>query len=331
MLQADLEDCLETPWVTLELERTTLNISVGRRESLDLLDLVDHKRKLSPRAALLGWTSDDRPLLLNFASGGLSNVLFYGATGAGKTAALRTCAVSLALGSRQSQVQMLFLDPQCGRAEAGSAPGLASLHYLPHALTAVVSSLEDAAAVLASLTDEMTYRSQHNIREPRIVVFIDNLDALLDDGGTPVRQPLQQLLSGGSVRGIHLVLAARPEESGSDHQLEDLLGLNSVLKIVGGLSERYKAPQSAFVPNVGAEHLVGLGDFLVVGEDEAIRFQAAYVDSYDLHWCLETLQRRRPPAVLARSAKAAPPISSKMAENGEIVKFAFDGHQVSVT
>ena len=329
-LRADLEDSLGVPWITLAMQREKLQITVGRAATLDLLELLDHKLSLPAGVAALGWSTEDRPLLLNLNDEAVGHVVFLGGHAAGKTAVLRTAAVSLALSSRQSHVQMLFINPESAEPEASPGPGLSALHYLPHALTAVVTQLEDIAEVLTFLVDEMAYRRSHAVRLPRIVVFVDGLETLLQDGDAPVCGPLMSLLTDGSYSGIHLILATQPVQPGPKNGLADLLALKPVLRIVGKVRDPKEAQAVMLLPESGAENLNGRGDFLILREDQAVRFQSAFVDSYDLYWCLDSLQRNRPPALLARPTAAQPvPISVHRDEADGLV-FSFDGRRIEI-
>lgn len=328
-LRAELEDIFNAPEVELLEQGSKLHISIRHTIELALLDLLQHDLDRSPGSAALGWSTEDRPLQLNFNET-MGHAILIGAAGAGKTAALRTCAVSLALASRQSQVQMLFFDPRCDRPESGAGPGLAALHYLPHALAAVVTELEDAADVLAFLAQEAAHRRTHAIHHPTIVAFLDNVDVLLDEGTPELRGSLQTLLARGAASGVHLVMAARPSRAEGGDKLADVLALKQVLRLVGKLDNARQAQAAALIPQLGAENLQGRGDFLLAAEEEPIRFQAAFVDSYDLHWCLETLQRQRPPAIVARPATARPTYTASLPSDQAGQSFSFDGRQITL-
>ncbi len=329
-LRADLEDSLGAPWITLVMQDQKLQITVGIAATLDLLEILEHKLSLPAGVAALGWSTEDRPLLLNLNDPATGHVLFLGGHAAGKTAILRTAAVSLALSSRQSQVQMLFIDPESAEPEASPGPGLSALHYLPHALAAVVTQQEDIAEVLTFLADEMKYRRSHAVCIPRIVVFIDNLATLLDDGAASVRRALKSLLADGSYSGIHLIMATQPARPDDKDDLAELLALKPALRVVGKVRDSKEAQETTLLPASGAENLMARGDFLILAEDQAIRFQSAYVDAYDLHWCLETLQRKRPPTLLARPTSAqARPVSANGDEAAGLV-FSYDGRRIEV-
>lgn len=307
-----------------------LDVMLDDGERLDLLPLLESDIGLSPAIASLGWSTDDRPLLVNLQDTTWNHIAILGGPSAGKTALLRTAAVALAISSRQSVAQMAFVDPDCVRPEVDSGPGLGALHYLPHALSAVLTDLEDVANGLAFLVDECAHRRKHGVRRPVIVVFIDNVDHLLESGGAPIRDALRQLLAEGHESGVQLVMAARPPQQDAEDHFGNLLSRKSLLRIVGRVGDAAAARRATGVSDSGAEELLARGDFMVLREENAIRFQSAFVDRYDLHWCLGSLQRRRPPALLARSTSARPALGASRTGDHEF-EFSFDGTRVSVS
>lgn len=325
-----LREALGAEEVRLSGKDSTFDISLDACDRIDLLQLLESDIVLSAAMVSLGWSTDDRPLLLNLHDTISSHVAILGGPSAGKTALLRTYAISLAISSRQSVAQMVFIDPKCPRPEPDTGPGLRTLHYLPHSLSAVLVELEDIANGLAFLVDESAHRRAHGVRRPTIVVFIDNVDHLLQAGGSPIRDSLQQLLTSGSESGIQLVMAARPPQQNTADPFGDLLARKSVLRIVGRVADATHARKTTRLAQSGAEELLGRGDFIVAREEEFVRFQSAFVDMYDLHWCLESLQRRRPPALLAHATKAHP-LSGAKGDDGAAIQFSFDGRRVSVS
>ncbi|MFW6096679.1 MAG: FtsK/SpoIIIE domain-containing protein [Chloroflexota bacterium] len=307
-----------------------LDVMLDDGDRLDLLPLLESDIDLSPAIVALGWSTNDRPLLVNLQDTTWNHIAILGGPSAGKTALLRTAAVALSISSRQSVAQMVFVDPDCVRPEVDSGPGLGALHYLPHALSAILMDLEDVANGLAFLVDECAHRRKHGVRRPVVVVFIDNVDHLLESGGAPVRDALQQLLAEGHESGVQLVMAARPPQQGAEDHFGSLLSRKSILRLVGRVGDAAAARLATGVSDSGAEELLGRGDSMVVREENAIRFQSAFVDRYDLHWCLQSLQRRRPPALLARSTSARPAPGASRTGDHEF-EFSFDGTRVSVS
>lgn len=278
-------------------ENLVIEIPSWPEPSTNLFDLLE-RVPLPPFVAALGWSQEARPVLLNFAAEDVGHVLLCADTGAGKTSLMRTCAVSLALGSRQSQIQMLFIDPRL-RGNTGTGICLGPMHYLPHALYRTVSRVERIVRLLAFLVGEWRKRRRSGVVVPRIIVFVDQLGSLLSEGGTAIEEPLQLLLGQGASSGIHLVMSAGVSDG---RDLDQVLALKPLLRLYGWSRESEATRAALYREVLPAGGLRGKGDFVAAPGEAGVRFQAAYLDNYDLHFCLENLQRRRPPPIVARPA-----------------------------
>jgi DNA segregation ATPase FtsK/SpoIIIE, S-DNA-T family len=206
-LKQDLMLALGVANVDLRQENGRFHIQVARPEDppVALLDLLEALTELEPATAVLGLAEDGRPVLLDFTGEQLPHILMVGETGAGKTALLRTLAASLALTSRQSQIQLVVIDPQTDDTTPPD-PLLAPLDYLPHMLAPIPLDLAETAELLDFLVAEMAYRQQQQIRWPAIAVLIDRADWLLDMSGEAIREAILQLAQRGEAAGIYLVI-----------------------------------------------------------------------------------------------------------------------------
>ena len=297
-LTHDLKMALNVPDVHLSREGGQLRLQITRPEGppVALLDLLPLLPGLPPMTATLGLAEDGRPVLLDFAHQDVTHALLAGDEAAGKTTLLRTIALSLALKNRQSQLQLLIINPETAENRRSDAV-LEPLVYLPHMLTGISRRIEEAVAVLDFLSGEMAYRRQQQLATPMIILLIDNADALLEMGGEPVSDILASLLQHGAEAGIHLVLSTRQPETAV---INNLLRANLPVRLVGRVADAPTAAVSAGIPDTQAEYLLGQGDFLAIVGGQATHFQTAYIGDYDLHLCLEDLHRNRPRPLLAR-------------------------------
>jgi DNA segregation ATPase FtsK/SpoIIIE, S-DNA-T family len=291
--------------VELRQENGRFHIQVARHDDppVALLDLIEAMPDLAPATAVLGLAADGRPLLLDFGAEQLPHMLLVGEPGAGKTALLRTLAVSLAHTSRQSQVQLVIIDPHASD-QARIDPLLEPLDYLPHMLAPLMVGPTETAELLNFLVAEMNYRSQQQVNLPAIAVLIDRADWLLDQGGPAVRDAIIQVAQRGETAGIHLVLSV---QSVDNPALSNILKANLPVRLVGQVADNNAARNATGVAYSQAEHLLGQGDFLAVADGNVTHFQAAFLDDYELHLLLEQLYARRPPPLLAQPAVAALP------------------------
>ncbi|MCA9961652.1 MAG: hypothetical protein KC443_21585 [Anaerolineales bacterium] len=296
-LKNELMAALGVPDVQMDERNGRFQVQVARPDAppVPLLDLMPLIAELPPLTAVLGMAEDDRPLLLNLAEEGMTHILIAGDAGAGKTSLLRTMAVSLALRNRQSQLQLLVVQPTSDDSEPYT--DLAPLDYLPHMLTTLVSDPKEATDILQYMRREMQYRQEQNVTHPAVVIVIDRFVTLLETGETGLTPALTDLLQHGADVGIHLILGTRrPAHELLARPLHALLPV----RIVGQLADRREARAASDMDESRAEYLLGQGDFLAIGSGSLLRFQAAFIGDYDLHVALTELHRRRPPALLAR-------------------------------
>ncbi len=260
-----------------------------------LLDLLQ-AFVFNPMTAVLGVSEDSRPVLLEFANRRMPHVLLVGESGAGKTALLRTMAVSLAMTSRQSQVQLVVIDPRADR-RARIDPLLAPLDYLPHMLAPLTVGPSETADLLNFLVGEMGYRIKTQTSLPAIVVLIDRADWLLAHAEPGLRDAIMQLAQRGEGAGIYLVLSVRQAD---DSALASMLKANLPVRLVGQVVDANVARMATGLAYSQAEQLLGEGDFLAVASGNATHFQAAFLDDYELHLVLEQLYARQAPPLLAQ-------------------------------
>lgn len=305
-LTTELKQALGVPDVTVSRENGRFQLSISRTTEppVSLLDLLALTPDVPAGTAVLGLSDNGRPVLLRFDDGQMSHVLLSGASGAGKSALLRTMALSLALHNRQSQAQFLILDPQIEEQPAGYAY-LKPLNYLPHLLTPVCYSVEEAAEALQFLVNEMERRDEDNIIQPALIVFIDQAASLMEMGGAPVVETITRLLQRGALAGIHLILST--QRPGAD-VFSALVQANLTVRLAGKLGTPRAARAATGHPASGAENLRGMGDFVAVIGQTRTYFQAAYVGDYDLHLSLQQLHRSPESILLARPYFSRPKI-----------------------
>lgn len=263
--------------------------SPGNRPSnVHLFALMESLPLLTPGVGVLGEDIEGEPLLLNLLQDETAHVLVTGDHAVGKTAVLRALATSLALSSRQAELQLILIDADLA---GGNSPRrtLQPVSYLPHNLTGMIVSVADALATLDFLVAEMAYRVEQTIDLPHIAVFIDHLLPLLVEGGPAVEESLQQLLNQGTEAGIHLIVATRRSDAAI---LAPLLAESWPVRLAG--------TRAGDNGHGGAGRRTDQGEFQGCMGEREVRFQAAYLEDYDLEACVESLRRDRSPALIAR-------------------------------
>lgn len=245
-----------------------ISVEVPRRKAdpVRLLPLCGQLRDVPPYTAVLGLEDNGTPLLLRLTAPEVSHVLIAGTTGSGKTAVARTLLTSLAMYNRQSNVQLVLIDPK--------SRGFGPLVGLPHILGAVEKTPAAAEARLRSLVAEMERRDREGYSTPILVVAIDELADLIQTGGKAVQAILARLAQRGREAGIHLVACTQKPTA-------SLIGsgmtANFPVRLVGSVASKDEARYATGFADSGAEKLEGKGDFLLVMNSQPTRFQAAWM------------------------------------------------------
>ncbi len=262
--------------------------------AVTLLPMLKGIHPLPSATAALGLTDDGAPLLARLSSPEVAHCLVSGTTGSGKTALLRTMAVSLALEHSADDLRLLLIDPK-GRA-------FRALAGIPHLLRAPVTDVNEALEALGSLVRLMQARDRRGENKPRIVVFVDELADLAFQSGK-VEGVLARLAQRGREAGIHLVAATqRPSAA----VISGIMRANFPLRLVGKVVTSEDARIAAGRGGTDAERLSGRGDFLAVGGTALpIRFQVAFIGESEARDALQDAARQQAPLLDLPEAEAA--------------------------
>jgi S-DNA-T family DNA segregation ATPase FtsK/SpoIIIE len=252
------------------------------REDAQVVRFASLLRKLSEfpkQSALLGLNESGVPLLLRLPSPEVAHVLVSGTTGSGKTALAQTMALSLALNNRLSEVQLILIDPK--------GEGFGPLGGLPHLLRPVVHEIHQAIFLLGELVEEMVRRDREGISEPRVVIFIDEVADLMEQGGNAMNRLLTRLTQRGRSAGIHIIACTQKPLAAS---IGSITRSNFPVRLVGSVTSADDAKIAAGIAGTGAEKLMGRGDFLLVAKGRVTRFQVAYADTVEIRQMVNKMQ-----------------------------------------
>jgi S-DNA-T family DNA segregation ATPase FtsK/SpoIIIE len=283
--------------VRVRRQGSTVRVEVPREdgEMVRLLPLAARLSEVPRQAALLGLDEEGLPLLLRLPSPEVGHVLVCGTTGSGKTALARSMVLSLALHNRPGEVQLVVVDPK-GR-------GYAGLNGLPHLMVPVVREVSEAGYVLSELVKLMVARDREGVRQPRVVVAIDEMADLVLAGGQAMGRNIMRLTQRGRGAGLHVIGCTQKPTVDA---IGSLVKSNFPVRLVGSVVSAEDAKVASGLPGTGAEKLMGRGDFLLVIKGEVTRFQAAYVGEAELETIVTRLQggerKSRRPDWLASAA-----------------------------
>lgn len=266
-------------------EGNAIQVEIPRDDAdpVRLLPLCSQLTHVPPVTAVLGLETEGSPLLLRLPAPDVAHCLIAGTTGSGKTALARTLLASLAMHNRQSQVQLVLIDPK-GR-------GFAPLRGLPHVLGEVAVTPDQIRQRLAWLAAEMERRDRGGAARPVLVVAVDELSDLLMTCGKQAEALLTRLAQRGREAGIHLVACTQKPTA---ELIGSAMKANFPVRLVGSVASRDEARYATGVNDSGAEKLGGKGDFLLVSKGETVRFQAAWLGRKDLETVINTLRAGGP-------------------------------------
>ncbi len=308
-IKADLLRVLAAKDITVTQAQDRLHLQVAQpaSEPVNLLDLLAVIPPLPPVTAALGWSEDERPVVIDLTTKEAAHVLVTGNEGAGKTVLLRTMALSLALHNKPSRLQLVVVDGDAA-ANPDKDQELAPLNYLPHILTPIITEITPAKEVINFLVNEINYRQEQGTTLPVIAVFLDGAAHLMTAGGKEMQEGVRKLVQTGAAAGIHLILSTN--EPGAAY-LDNLFKANFPARIVGKVSDQATARAASSITDSQAEYLLGEGDFMALAGGTNSHFQAAFIGGTDLLQTLEPLHRRRLPVLLAQPTTIRPVLEPK--------------------
>ncbi len=271
---------LDAQRVRVSRQGAAVQVDVPREDGqvVRLMDLCQRLPEVPKQTAILGLDETGIPLLLRLPSPEVAHVLIAGTTGSGKTALARSIALSLAMYNRLGEIQMIFIDPKGN----GFDPFVAfdgGSSSLPHLLRPAVRDVHQAVFLLGEMVEEMVRRDRENICEPRVVIFIDEVADLMEQGGKAMDRLMTRLTQRGRSAGLHLVACTQKPLVAS---IGSLTRSNFPVRLVGSVASADDAKIAAGIAGTGAEKLLGRGDFLLVAKGHVTRFQAAYISEAEI-------------------------------------------------
>jgi S-DNA-T family DNA segregation ATPase FtsK/SpoIIIE len=286
-LSEELAAALDAPTCRVTRQGATVVVEVPREKPgvVGFLPLVRGLRAVPPVTAVLGLADDGAPLLIRLPSPDVAHILVAGTTGSGKTALLRTMALSLVLRHPGESVSGFRSQPETCNLKPETSPlilllidpkgrAFSDMAGLPQLARPVIVEVNEALEALGSLVRLMERRDLAGVSDPPVVVFIDELADLMKVGGAAAQQRLTRLVQRGRETGIHLVAATQKPTAAV---LGPLVRANFPVRIVGKVVSAEDARAATGIGGTGAERLEGRGDFIAVAEGRIHRFQAAYI------------------------------------------------------
>jgi len=305
--------CLGLRAESLRIDRipgkSTVGIEVpnSQRQVIQIREVVESKEFQTTRSRLLlalGKKINGDVFVTDLAK--MPHLLVAGATGSGKSVGLNTMITSILYKATPEEVKFIFIDPK--RLELGMYADI------PHLLTPIVTDAKMAANTLLWAVHEMEERykllANYSVRDiesfnrltienddlenlPFIVIIIDELAELLSVASKEVELCLQRLAQMARAVGIHIIIATqRP----SVEIVTGVIKANFPSRISFRLLSKHDS--KTILDTVGAEHLLGKGDMLVLppNSSKMIRVHGAYITEDETKALVDFLKSQQEPA-----------------------------------
>jgi hypothetical protein len=194
--------------------------------------------------------------------------LVSGATGSGKSVALRSAVLQL---SADPDNSIVLVDGKMGE-------GLRAAERLPGIVGPCATEGLEVRAALGWAAAEMRRRYEAGYSDGRVIVIIDEFQELVADD--VIVDLLRKLVAQGRAARVHALLATQ-------HPTVDAFGDSSIRRNLVGKVALHVLDADASRVAVGAstpraDHLLGAGDSYTIGPGACHRVQLVYVDSRDI-------------------------------------------------
>ncbi|CAI1067295.1 DNA translocase FtsK [Serratia proteamaculans] len=309
------------PYVGIEL-LNTYRQAVYLRE---VLDSPEFKGNSSPLAVALGKDIAGKPVVADLV--GMPHLLVGGMTGSGKSVFLDAMILSMLYKATPQEVRFIMIDPKMldlslyegiphlltnvitDIQEAANALRwcVAEMERRYRLMSAVgVRNLEgyneriDQAGAMGRQIPDPYWKPSNSmdntqpmlVKEPYIVVVVDNFAEVALTAGEPVNEMIVNLVQKAHVAGINLILSTSLP---SVAVMSNAIKVNIPARI--SLTVRSKGDSNTILDQDGAELLVGAGDMLYMDlrSGELQRVHGAFVSEHDIHAVVRDWQSREWP------------------------------------
>lgn len=228
------------------------------------------------------------------------HLLMAGATGQGKSVGLNCILTSLLYKKHPAEVKFVLVDPKKVELTLFNKIERHYLAKLPGEADAIITDTAKVVNTVNSLCIEMDNRYDllktamvRNIKEynekfkarklnpenghqflPYIVLVIDEFADLIMTAGKEVETPIARLAQLARAIGIHLIVATqRPSVNVITGMIKANFPARVAFRVMSAIDSKTILDAS------GANQLIGRGDMLYTGGNEAIRIQCAFVDT----------------------------------------------------
>ena len=234
----------------------------------------------------------------------IPHLLVAGATGQGKSVGLNTIITSLLYKKHPNELKIVLVDPK--KVEFSVYAPIAD-HFMATVagnedepiitdVTKVVNTLNSLTTLMDARYDLLKIAGARNIKEynqkfvnhqldltkgheymPYVVVIIDEYGDLIMTAGKEIELPITRIAQLARAVGIHMIIATqRPTANIITGSIKANFPGRMAFKVSSMTDSRTILDQS------GANQLIGRGDMLILGGNQPVRVQCAFVDTPEI-------------------------------------------------
>jgi hypothetical protein len=208
-----------------------LDLPTDECDGVRLVPLLESLGTTPPFTAVFGVDAKRNPFRIDFRQPGSRHLIITGGPRTGKSEFLRSVLLSIALTSRQSQVNFLGIDL--------SGNELSVVESLPHAMAEVATDSQYGVELMQWLIDEIERREVFHIRYPELFLLIDDLDELIDEIPASLKM-LMRIITEGMDTGIHVIATSRASflpKNESSMRISDVVKAKPLHEVQPGSNE----------------------------------------------------------------------------------------------
>lgn len=241
----------------------TLALEIPKPEELwTYLSLDRLPTKHTGVKVTIGLDTNREPAIIDLAGDLTHHGLVAGTSGAGKTNTFQVVAWSVIMHNAPEQVQVIVIDTEKKGRKWGDFNGVAHLAH------PVITDNHEAERIIQWLLLELDRRQTNHVSQPRIVLFIEELESLINSEDLDKKKmsaALDRLTRLGRESGINIWAATQ-------NPTKEVLGGTTFrnmmnVRLVGRVGNDTAAHVATGLHKTGAERLTGKGDNLLVHPD----------------------------------------------------------------
>lgn len=232
----------------------------------------------------LGYDNENQLVMMDFTKATTAHLGLIGQTGGGKSVAAVNIAYHLARQNHPDKVRFLVI---ARKIEDTAKPDGAWIDFraLPHTMAVVTDPNEQLQAMFWLHAEMQRRESSQQARKQRIFVFMDDLVAIINAGGDPMKALMEDLTSQGRSLGINMIFGT---QAWNDAGVGSSVVKNNVnARIIFGATSAAGASVSAGMAKSGVNKLRGEGDTVFVVSAEQTHVAGAFVLRKDIFGLLQ--------------------------------------------